>query len=374
MQTLDALRTLGFKPVHHQHWLSLEPQKHPWRVHAVDRGLCRLVSTQPDPVASDTSTLTPTVQSFGEDCETRDALPPKADSVAVGDWVLLNDDAAQLPRVEHILTRSTTLQRGAVAGQSKHQLIACNLDTVFVVCAFAPTAKLQSRALNPRRIERYVSLIASGGATPVVVLNKADLASDPATAASELSSRLGHVEVQPVSATDGDGVSRLVPHLAPGDSVALVGPSGVGKSTLINRLLGHAAQDTGNVRATDTKGKHTTTRRQMLLMTGGAWLIDTPGMRELGVGEDVADGGFDDITELAAQCRFTDCSHQREPGCAVRRAIADGVLDRDRLENQQAIARESLRFAARHDAYARHLQHKHFRQLNKQYRAHAKKH
>jgi ribosome biogenesis GTPase len=274
----------------------------------------------------------------------------------VGDWVTLDDERAERPRIAQVLPRTTTLERSAVLDRSERQLIATNLDTVFVVCAFATTAKLQNRAMNPRRIERYVALVTSSRATPVVILNKADLVEDWSATARQLSARLGNTLVCPVSAASGSGIPELEPYLAPGQTVAFVGLSGVGKSTLINRLLGVHAQNTGDVRDVDSKGKHTTTRRQMLAMVSGALLVDTPGMRELGVTESVDDRAFEEIAALAAGCRFGDCKHEAEPGCAVQAAIRSGKLDTERLQNLRSLSRESSRFAARYDAYSRHQQ------------------
>ncbi len=364
----QALQTLGLKTIQIQDWFEVDPEAHPWRVRAVDRGLCRLVSLPAIEGNTPTDQTRPTgaqhqrLDTWPASFITRD-VTPGADPVAVGDWVLVTEDPH--PRVGHILERATLLRRGATLDRSADQLIAANLDVVFVVCAFAETAKLNQRGLNPRRIERYVSAVCDGGATAVCVLNKADLSSDTEQVRRGLASRLGNVEVLTVSAHSGDGTQTLLPYLAEGQSVAFVGMSGVGKSSLINCLLRAPSQDTGATRGSDSKGKHTTTRREMLRMPGGALLIDTPGLRELALASDGEAAGFEDIETLAEACRFSDCSHDTEPGCAVVQAIQDGRLEAERFESYVKLSREALRHRARHDAYARHLQNQEFRRFAK---------
>jgi ribosome biogenesis GTPase len=274
------------------------------------------------------------------------------------------DAASDPPRVGTVLERSTVLRRNVAGGTSGEQLIAANLDVVFVVTALAEAEKLEGRALNPRRIERFIAAIEDGGALPVVLLNKLDLSERGQLRLEETRRRFKNVEVVALSALTGQGLSELESHLQPGESVALLGLSGVGKSTLVNRLIGVPLQDTGDTRAADAKGKHTTTRRQMLPTPSGALLIDTPGMREFALlSEGEAPAGFDDVQRLAQDCRFSDCQHEREPGCAVLNAIDAGKLEADRLRSYQALLRENMRRQARHDAYARHLQNRESRKF-----------
>ena len=208
------------------------------------------------------------------------------------------------------------------------------MDTIFLVSAL-------TRDLNPRRIERYLTMVWEAGATPVVLLNKSDLCDDPAAAADSMRSRLPFVDVITISALAEQGLECLLPYLQPAQTIALLGSSGVGKSTVVNRLLGHDALRVSDIDA-DGKGRHTTTSRQLVELSSGALLIDTPGMRELQpwVDDSAIDGAFDDIARLADDCRFADCAHTSEPGCAVLSAVATGELDADRLENYRRLLRE----------------------------------
>lgn len=263
---------------------------------------------------------------------------PSHERPAVGDWVLEADG-----KIVALLPRHTAIKRGAAGEHYHQQVIAANVDTVFVVCGL-------DADFNPRRIERYLLLVGSGGAKPVVVLTKADT-TDYADQALEVLEDLAaqQVPLLKVNALDADSVAQLHPWLQPGHTAVLVGSSGVGKSTLTNTLLGSERMRTGAVRASDSRGRHTTTHRALLPLPSGACLIDTPGMRELKpTGEEVLDiAGFADVEELTTQCRFRDCAHQAEPGCAVVAALEAGTLDPDRLRNYLKLRDEVAEAAAK---------------------------
>ena len=248
------------------------------------------------------------------------------DRAVVGDWVLVEDGK----RIVALLPRRSAIKRGAAGEHYRQQLIAANIDTVLVVCGL-------DGDFNPRRIERYLLLVQADGVTPVVVLTKADRPGAAAGAARDALAGIAAqgIAVLAVNAKDPDSVAALDAFLPPGATAVLVGSSGAGKSTLTNTLLGIDRMKTAEVREHDARGRHTTTHRALIALPSGACLIDTPGMRELKPTgeEELADGGFADVAALAEQCRFRDCRHAREPGCAVRAAVEAGMLDAGRLAN-----------------------------------------
>jgi ribosome biogenesis GTPase / thiamine phosphate phosphatase len=254
---------------------------------------------------------------------------------AVGDWVRL-DRTASPPLIVDILPRRSVLKRSAAGERFDTQLIATNIDTAFVVCGL-------DGDFNPRRVERYLLLIEGSGVRPVVVLTKADSCDDIEARVAEVQAVAGDTPVIAVNARQVESSRALSPWLGAGVSAVLVGSSGAGKSTLTNTLLGEEYQATGAVRENDSRGRHTTTHRSLIPLPDGACLIDTPGMRELKLTgeEELGDiQAFADIEALADGCRFRDCQHGREPGCAVQAAIAAGDLDEDRWRRYLKLAAE----------------------------------
>ncbi len=264
-------------------------------------------------------------------------LPPRADTgaYAVGDWVLVDPATRALGRR---LDRKTLLQR-RIEGGGAPQLIAANVDTLFIVSSC-------NDDLNPARLERYLALANEAGTTPVIVLTKADQVADVAPWRDRAAALQRDLPVVTLNANAPEAGLALAPWCGPGQTVALVGSSGVGKSSLINTLagkVGDQAQLTGTIRESDAKGRHTTTSRSLHRIAGGGWVIDTPGIRTLHVSDIAAglDVLFAEIAELAPDCRFRDCTHAHEPGCAVRAAVAAGRLDAGRLERWRKLADEN---------------------------------
>lgn len=304
----------------------------------------------------------------------RHALDSESLPVA-GDWVAVDarDDATV---IRAVLSRRTSLRRKVAGSRSRAQVLAANVDVFFVVTACGGD-------LNPRRLERYLAAVRDGGATAVVVLNKVDLA-DATTRESSIEAirRVsGDASVVAVSALAGRGLDELEPWLARGSTVGFVGSSGVGKSSLVNALTARARSETDHgapqsVGAVDPTGRgtHTTTARALVSLGARGWLMDTPGMRELGsVGESEGlSTTFGEIESLAARCRFRDCSHDREPGCAVRDAIEEGTLEPERLASYEKLAREAASAATRRDRAALHDAKRAFKARSKQQRAHYK--
>jgi ribosome biogenesis GTPase len=281
---------------------------------------------------------------FTDDGDVRARLPGRTRRTSstdeipvVGDWVALDLDGDS-PTIEVVLPRRTKLSRRAAhdpgADPAREQVVAANVDVVFVTASLAEEP-------SPRILERYLTLAWESGARPAILLLKADLEADPERVAEDLGEVAGDVPIAVVSTRAGVGLDRVRSLLAPGTTGALVGPSGVGKSTLVNELVGENILDTGEV-AEDGSGRHTTTRRQLVLVPGAGVVVDNPGIRELHLwlADDGLDEAFADIVELASRCRFADCSHRTEPGCAILAALESGELSRERWESYREIQRE----------------------------------
>lgn len=269
---------------------------------------------------------------------------------AVGDWV-----AVRLPTlpeepglIRAILPRKSKFSRKAAGLRTDEQVVAANVDLVFLITGL-------DHDYSPRRIERYLAAAWESGADPVLLLNKADVDAELEEHVREIEGVALGLPVHAISAKTGAGVDALGAYLGRGRTVSVLGSSGVGKSTLINRLLGSHVQKTGSVRASDDRGRHTTTHRELFLLPGGGLILDTPGMRELQLWE--ADEGleaaFADLEELAQGCRFNDCSHNGEPGCAIEAAVESGALDPARLESWRKLQRELDLVRIRQDGLAR---------------------
>jgi ribosome biogenesis GTPase len=275
---------------------------------------------------------------------------------AVGDWVALRlSSGGSTALIQRVLPRRSKFSRKAAGRATREQVVAANIDTVFLVVGM-------DNDFSPRRVERYLAAAWESGAAPAVVLNKLDLCTDVAARMAAIQEVAPGVAVHAISTLRGDGLETLAAYCVPCRTVALLGSSGVGKSTLINALLGTDLLPTAGVREHDGRGRHTTTRRELIFLRNdgtpngglGGMLIDTPGMRELQLWE--ADEGvqvtFDEIETLARGCRFRDCQHQHEPGCAVRAAVEGGELAPDRLSSMHKLQKELAWFGRQHDQLA----------------------
>jgi len=274
---------------------------------------------------------------FYYDSQAREAFP------CVGDFVLLQYNESGASQIARLLPRRSKFSRadfsGHAAGYVKtvlEQVVAANFDTVFILSSL-------NADFSVNRILRYLTQARQSGAQPVVVLTKADLAEDTGQPAAGVLAAAPDVPVHAISSYTGYGLEALDPYLRPGRTVVFLGMSGVGKSSLLNALMGQDVMEVKAIREDDSRGRHTTTHRQLFLLPSGAMVIDTPGMRELGLFEsdDGLSAGFADVEALFARCRFNDCRHQSEPGCAVTAALADGTLSRERWESYQNQQREA---------------------------------
>ena len=272
--------------------------------------------------------------------------PDAASMPVTGDWVAARIVGPEQAVVEAVLPRQSCFYRRAAGKREDRQAIAANIDLVFLVCGL-------DGDFNLRRVERYLTLAAENAVTPLIVLNKADLCEDTAARAREAAG-ISRADIVTLSALAPDGVAPLRPYLAEIPTVALLGSSGAGKSTIANALLGGNHLRTGDVRESDSRGRHTTTHRELLPLPGGGALIDTPGMRELQLwaGESSVDEVFDEIATLAARCRFNDCSHSGEPGCAVAEARASGAISAGRWESYRKLRAEARRHEEMEDPFA----------------------
>lgn len=257
----------------------------------------------------------------------------------VGDWVAAapadSNDSSHRSLITAVVPRSSYISRKAPGPKPKEQVLAANIDFIFIVVGL-------DTALNLRRIERFLTQAVVTGASPVIILNKADLSSDPASAVAAVTAASGGSPVHAVSAREKDGLTPLMPYLQKGKTVSLLGTSGTGKSTIVNRILGSRRMKIAKTHDATGEGRHTTTHRELILLPAGGMIIDMPGIRELQLWADEGhiQEAFSDIEEIAARCRFRDCLHTQEPGCAVREALARGSLPENRLLSYQKLRQE----------------------------------
>ncbi|MBM3845007.1 MAG: ribosome small subunit-dependent GTPase A [Verrucomicrobia bacterium] len=298
----------------------------------------------------------------------RHQCPHASGYPVVGDWVVIGLMPNEHKAVIHaVLPRRTKFSRTAAGDATEEQILAANIDDVFVVEALDDEPNL-------RRLERFLTLACESGATPAILLTKADLCADPAAAVAQVQAKLGETPVIAISSVSGAGMRELRSLLGTGRTSVLLGPSGVGKSTLTNALFGDELLDTQPARESDSKGRHTTTHRELILLPTGGCIIDTPGLRELQLwdGETGVKEAYADVEAIASGCRFTDCRHESEPNCAVLYAVKSGVLDPGRLESHRKLVRELESLEMRQDVRARADQRRQMKVVQKSLRQHFK--
>ncbi|MFC2044332.1 ribosome small subunit-dependent GTPase A [Chloroflexota bacterium] len=332
---LQLLKELGWNSFFQEHFQLINvPESVPGRVVSESKGSYQVHSQYGELTATITGKM-------------RYQAEGKKTYPAVGDWVvikpLVNENKAT---IHAVLPRKSNFSRKVAGERTEEQVVSANVDTVFIVSGLDG-----GRNFNIRRIERYLMLAWSSGATPVIVLNKVDLCPDVDVFIRNVKTIASGISIHPVSAKERIGLDVLRDYLTQGHTVAFLGSSGVGKSALINALLGIEKQEIGEVREDDRMGRHTTTRRELILLPGGGMMIDTPGMREIQMwaGEDDLQDTFYDVEVLAKRCRFNDCSHAAESGCAVKEAINNGDLDPSRLESYRKLQNELTYLASREE-------------------------
>ena len=336
------LSALGWNSHFQEHWQTIaQPGWEPARVAEQQKESYRVVAESGEMTAEVTGRF-------------RHAARDISKFPAVGDWVAIRVEQGH-GLIRAVLPRRTKLSRKAAGQRTDEQVLVANIDAVLAVTSL-------NEDLSPRRLERYLSAIWEGGAQPVLILNKADLCTNAHQVAIEIAEVALGVNIHVVSAATGEGFDELGPYTGPGNTVVLVGSSGVGKSTIINRLLNSDVQPTLAVRSSDGTGRHATTYRRLFTLPAGGILIDTPGIRELQLWDssEGLDETFEDIGQLAEQCRFRDCQHETEPGCAVRNA-----MDATRLESYRKLKRELQHLDRRRDAAAQAEQKKKWKQIHK---------
>lgn len=292
----------------------------------------------------------------------------KSDFPAVGDWVMAAVEGPDLALIHSIVPRTSSLSRKAPGQTTEEQVLAANVEVAFIITSF-------NEDFNLRRLERYLALAKQAGAKPVILLNKADVAEKNDTRLEKTREIASGAPVYRVSAMTGEGLEDILSHLASGTTGIFLGSSGVGKSTLLNRLLGKDVQPTQTIRLSDSKGRHTTTARQMFVLPNGGFVIDTPGLREIQLWTDasILDDVYDDIAALAQQCRFRDCRHQEEIDCAVRHALEKGKLAAGRWQGYIKLQKELAYLKRKNDPEENANTKKRWKSIHKSMRGYMKR-
>jgi len=340
------LEELGWNPFFKDQFNMLKtPESVPVRIISVEKYSCQVLGQHGESIGELSGKLR--FRSF-----TDDQYP------VVGDWVVFSPINSENRGIIHaVLPGKSKFSRKAPGagsrldkGKTEEQILAANVDTIFIVNGLDG-----GRSFSLRRIERYLTLTLNSGADPVIILNKLDLCPDVDSYVRDIESKIPGIPVHPTSAKENIGLDALQKYLIKGSTAAFLGSSGVGKSAIINALLGTERQATGDVREFDRKGRHTTTRRELILLPSGSVVIDTPGLREIQAwtADDNSLSAFYDIEILAEKCRFTDCTHQNEPGCAVIEAVNQGSLNSNRLQNYHRLKREQDYLIARQEGRVR---------------------
>jgi ribosome biogenesis GTPase / thiamine phosphate phosphatase len=287
----------------------------------------------------------------------------RSDYPAVGDWVVLdrtNNDTGEAI-IHGVIERYSKLSRKVAGNKSDEQIIGANLDKVFICMAL-------NKDFNIRRLERYITIVWDSGASPVILLTKADLCEDLEEKIKDVEGISIGIDTFIISSYTGEGIQKIIDYVKHGDTIAFIGSSGVGKSTLINALLGYEKQVTKGVRQGDERGRHTTTHRELMCIPSGGVVIDTPGMRELQLlnNTEGIDNSFRDISDIASQCKFSNCSHKTEPGCAVLRAVEEGVITEERLTSYFKLKKEAEFMERKLNKVAASENKKHWAKINKE--------
>lgn len=356
MNNINNLYDLGWNESLDKEFKAYENNFTVGRVCSEFKNIYKLITLEGEKLASVTGKMMYTAQG-------------RADYPAVGDWVLIDkaDSKGERAVIHKILPRKSKFSRKTAGAVIEEQIVAANVDFLFICMSL-------NQDFNVRRIERYTTMAWESGAVPIVILTKADLCEDASEKVRALEAVTMGIDIKIVSALKDSGIDLIKSYLAAGKTGAFLGSSGVGKSTLINKLLGYEALETMSVREDDDKGRHTTTHRELFVLPYGGIVIDTPGMREFQIldAEQGIDTTFEDIQILASQCKFSDCSHGSEPGCAVKKAIGEGSLSEVRFNNYIKLKKEADYIARKTDRAAATAYTNQIKSIHKQMRKRSK--